>query len=298
MKVLSFGSLNIDYTYTLDHIVAPGETISSKKLDVLCGGKGLNQSVALRKAGAEVWHAGIIGYDGNMLRQMLEDAGVRTDLLKVDPDNKSGHTIIQIEERTGQNCIIVCPETNGMVEPDYIDEVVEHFEEGDYVVFQNEITNVPYAMKRCKEKGMKVVFNPSPMTRELAASDMYRYVDQLFINEIEGKQMTGTEDPEEILRTLKKMWPHCDTVLTLGSDGSIIMKEDGSFLRQKAFPCEAVDTTGAGDTFSGFVTALLAAGQSIEQALETASKASSLAVRKMGAAASIPTLQEVLEASF
>ena len=298
MKVLSFGSLNIDYTYTLDHIVAPGETISSHKLDVLCGGKGLNQSVALRKAGAEVWHAGIIGYDGDMLKKMLEDAGVRTDLLKIDGANKSGHTIIQIEEGSGQNCIIVCGGTNLMVDRDYVDTVVSHFEAGDYVVFQNEITNVPYAMKCCKEKGMRVVFNPSPMTRELAASDIYQYVDDLFINEIEGKQMTGKEDPEEILDTMKKMWPNCRTILTLGSEGSMIRREDGTFYRQPAFPCEAVDTTGAGDTFSGYVTALSAAGEPIETALEIASKASSLAVRKMGAAASIPLLQEVQTAQF
>ena len=298
MKILSFGSLNIDYTYTLDHIVAPGETISSHKFDVLCGGKGLNQSVALRKAGAEVWHAGIIGYDGGMLKDMLEAAGVVTDLLKTDPDHKSGHTIIQIEESSGQNCIIVCGGTNLMVDTEYVDEVVSHFEAGDYVVFQNEITNVPYAMKRCREQGMRVVFNPSPMTKELAASDIYQYVDDLFINEIEGKQMTGTDDPEEVLKILKDMWPKCRVILTLGSEGSIIMKEDGTFRRQKAFPCEAVDTTGAGDTFSGYVTALSAAGKPIEEALETASKASSLAVRKMGAAASIPRLEEVLAAEF
>ena len=155
MKILSFGSLNIDYNYKLDHIVAPGETISSHDLIVTCGGKGLNQSIALRKAGAQVLHAGIIGYDGDMLKKTLEDAGVDTTLLKIDPDSKSGHTIIQIEEKTAQNCIIVCPGTNGMVEKDFIDEVVSHFEPGDYAVFQNEITNVDYAMKCCKEKGKR-----------------------------------------------------------------------------------------------------------------------------------------------
>ena len=185
MKILSFGSLNIDYNYKLDHIVAPGETISSHDLIVTCGGKGLNQSIALRKAGAQVLHAGIIGYDGDMLKKTLEDAGVDTTLLKIDPDSKSGHTIIQIEEKTAQNCIIVCPGTNGMVEKDFIDEVVSHFEPGDYAVFQNEITNVDYAMKSCREKGLRVVFNPSPMTRELTASDIYQYVDDLFINEVE-----------------------------------------------------------------------------------------------------------------
>lgn len=297
MKVLSFGSLNIDNNYKLDHIVAPGETISSKELIVTCGGKGLNQSIALSKAGAEVWHAGIIGSDGSMLKQMLDDAGVNTSILKIDPDHPSGHTVIQIEAGTGQNCIIVHPGTNGMVDKEYIHEVVSHFEAGDYCVFQNEITNVDYAMKCCKEKGLRVVFNPSPMTRELAASDIYQYVDELFINEVEGKQMTGKDDPEEICKEMKRLWPQCRTILTLGADGAVIYM-DGEFIYQKAFPCEAVDTTGAGDTFSGFFIALSAAGKDVREALELSCKASSLAVRKMGAAASIPTLKEVTEAKF
>ena len=297
MKILSFGSLNIDYNYKLDHIVAPGETIASHDLIVTCGGKGLNQSIALRKAGAQVLHAGIIGYDGDMLKKTLEDAGVDTTLLKIDPDSKSGHTIIQIEEKTAQNCIIVCPGTNGMVEKDFIDEVVSHFEPGDYAVFQNEITNVDYAMKSCREKGLRVVFNPSPMTRELAASDIYQYVDDLFINEVEGEQMTGTDDPEAILQSLKESWPQCRVILTLGSKGAVILTEDGPYY-QKAYPCEAVDTTGAGDTFSGYFTALSAAGKTPAEALELSCKASSLAVRKMGAAASIPLLEEVLAAKF
>lgn len=297
MKVLSFGSLNIDNNYKLDHIVAPGETISSLGLIVTCGGKGLNQSIALKKAGADVWHAGIIGYDGDALKKMLEDAGVNTSILKVDPDHPSGHTIIQIEEKTAQNCIIVHPGTNGLVDKEYIHEVVAHFEAGDYAVFQNEITNVDYAMKCCKEKGLKVVFNPSPMTKELAASDIYQYVDELFINEVEGKQMTGKDDPEEICKEMKHLWPQCRTILTLGSEGAVIYM-DGEFIYQKAFPCEAVDTTGAGDTFSGFFIALSAAGKNEREALELSCKASSLAVRKMGAAASIPTLAEVLAAEF
>jgi len=297
MKVLSFGSLNIDNNYKLDHIVAPGETISSLGLIVTCGGKGLNQSIALSKAGAEVWHAGIIGYDGDALKKMLDDAGVNTSILKVDPGHPSGHTIIQIEEKTAQNCIIVHPGTNGLVDKEYIHDVVSHFEAGDYAVFQNEITNVDYAMKCCKEKGLKVVFNPSPMTKELAASDIYQYVDELFINEVEGKQMTGTEDPEEICKEMKRLWPQCRTILTLGSDGAVTYM-DGAFIYQNAFPCEAVDTTGAGDTFSGFFIALSADGKSVQEALELSCKSSSLSVRMMGAAASIPTLQEVLAAEF
>lgn len=297
MKILSFGSMNIDYFYKLDHIVAPGETISAQELTVLCGGKGLNQSIALRKAGASVWHAGMIGTDGGILKKCLDDAGVRTELIKVDPEHKSGHTIIQVEASTGQNSIIYSAGTNGLIDRQYIEDVVSHFEAGDYAVFQNEISNTDYAMKKCKEKGMKVIFNPSPMTAQLARSDIFRYVDDLFINEIEGAQMTGTEDPEEILKVMNMKWPECRTILTLGSEGAMIMSDE-EFIRQKAFPCKAVDTTGAGDTFSGFFTSLSADGKDVREALELSCKASSLAVRKKGAAASIPELAEVLAADF
>ncbi len=153
-------------------------------------------------------------------------------------------------------------------------------------------------MKKCKTNGMKVVFNPSPMTRELARSDIYQYVDWLFINEIEGSQMTGKTGPEEICLEMKRLWPKCRTILTLGSDGSIVLNDDGTFTRQQAYLCKAVDTTGAGDTFSGYVTAMSAAGKDIKEALDTASKASSLAVRKMGAAGAIPTMAEVMAAQF
>lgn len=289
--------MNIDYFYKLDHIVAPGETISAQELTVLCGGKGLNQSIALKKAGADVWHAGMMGTDGEILKECLDDAGVRTDLIKVDPIHKSGHTIIQVEASTGQNSIIYSAGTNGLIDKEYIEEVVSHFEAGDYAVFQNEISNTDYAMKKCKEKGMRVIFNPSPMTARLAQSDLFRYVDDLFINEIEGAQMTGTEDPEEILEIMNRKWPGCRTILTLGSEGAVIRSDDG-LIWQKAFPCKAVDTTGAGDTFSGFFTALSADGRGVREALEMSCKASSLAVRKKGAAASIPTLDEVLAADF
>lgn len=297
MKVLSFGSLNLDYMYQVDAIVRPGETIASSALDIHCGGKGLNQSVALCKAGAEVWHAGKVGEDGGMLLSCLEDAGVHTELVKTDKNVRTGHAIIQIAKGSGQNSIIICAGANRKIDEAFIRDVVSHFDAGDYAVFQNEISNVEYAMQCCREKGMHVVFNPSPLTKELIQSDVYRYVDELFVNETEGQMLAGTDDPEEICRILKERWPNCRTILTLGSDGAMIL-EEGKFIRQKAFLCKAVDTTGAGDTFSGFFVAMCAAGKNSREALELASKASSLAVRKPGAAEAVPTLREVLEAEF
>ena len=106
MKIINMGSLNLDNVYQVRNIVRPGETISSTGMEVHCGGKGLNQSIALAKAGMEVYHAGIVGTaDGDMLIQALEDAHVNTSLIK-RIEGKSGHCIIQVDEN-GQNCIVL-----------------------------------------------------------------------------------------------------------------------------------------------------------------------------------------------
>lgn len=97
MKVLNFGSLNIDYTYRVDHIVAPGETISSKNLEIFPGGKGLNQSIALAKAGAEVYHAGQIGKDGLFLKKICEENGVCVSYIR-ETDTNTGNAIIQVAD--------------------------------------------------------------------------------------------------------------------------------------------------------------------------------------------------------
>ena len=118
MKVLNFGSLNLDYVYQVDHMAAAGETLASLDMEIFCGGKGLNQSIALAKAGAEVYHAGCIGADGEILVKTLAEAGVRTDYIKILP-GKTGHAIIQVD-KTGQNCILLYGGANRAVTEDYI----------------------------------------------------------------------------------------------------------------------------------------------------------------------------------
>lgn len=294
MKVLSFGALNLDFRYEVDHILRPGETLSSKSLEVHYGGKSLNQSVALSRAGADVWHAGRVGHDGKCLIAFLKENGVHTDQIEVVEEAMSGQALIQVVEESGENCILLTPGTNGMIDKDFIQQVAAHFEKGDCAVFQNEISNVDYAMECCKKRGMTIAFNPSPMSKELAESDVFQYVDYLFLNETEGAQLSGVQEPEQICRTLQERFPGCRVVLTLGKDGAMIV-EEGQVIFQKAYPCKAVDTTGAGDTFSGYFLATALQGEGCEKALELASKASSLAVRKAGAAEAIPMLKEVLD---
>ena len=151
MRVLNYGSLNVDYTYSVPHIIVGGETMASFELHEYCGGKGLNQSIALAKAGLDVWHAGIVGNDGQMLLDACADAGVHADFIK-KMDVRGGHTVIQVDAN-GQNSIILYGGTNMMQTPEYVDEVLAHFEEGDYLVLQNEINLLDYIQARWNVKG-------------------------------------------------------------------------------------------------------------------------------------------------
>ena len=146
MKILNFGSCNIDYVYSLDHIVLPGETLSASAMEVFPGGKGLNQSVAAARAGAMVYHAGVIGKDGGMLRKVLQDSGADVSFLET-ADCPNGHAIIQLSS-TAQNSIFLYEGTNGMVSESMVDRVLECFGPGDILLLQNEISNVPYLIRR------------------------------------------------------------------------------------------------------------------------------------------------------
>ena len=139
MKVLNFGSLNIDYVYDVDNFVRKGETISSKALKVFCGGKGLNQWVALARGGAEVYQAGMIGKDGQFLLDLLKEVGVNIDNIVIRDDIRTGNAIIQ-RDKSGDNCIILFAGANRSITKDYVDKVLSGFKEGDYIVLQNEIS--------------------------------------------------------------------------------------------------------------------------------------------------------------
>ena len=126
MKLLDFGSLNIDHTYQLPHLARPGETLASDSYHKSEGGKGFNQAVALAKAGQEVYLAGAIGQDGLFLRDYLQELGVHTEQLRV-LDAPTGHAMIQLDAE-GQNCIILFSGTNGMITEAMIDEVLTEFD--------------------------------------------------------------------------------------------------------------------------------------------------------------------------
>lgn len=292
MKILNYGSINLDHVYQVPHAVQPGETLLAGSLSLFCGGKGLNQSVALAKAGAEVYHAGIVGDDGEMLLDALRDAGVNTDYIRRAPGG-SAHTVIQVDPR-GQNCIIVFSGENMRPTEADIDRVLANFGPEDAVLMQNELYNTPLMMRKAAAKGMTIIFNPSPVNSEMLSYPLSE-VSWFLLNEVEGEALTGETDPEKILDGLKARYPKSHVVLTLGKAGAWAMQGEER-LFQPAFPVEAVDTTAAGDTFTGFFLAGVSAGASLPEAMRRAALASSIAVSRPGAAGSIPTAEEVSRA--
>ena len=294
MKVLCFGSLNIDYTYKVDHFVKKGETLSSESLKVFSGGKGLNQSIALAKAGADIWHAGAIGSDGIFLVKELEKAGVNTEYITVLENVRTGNAIIQ-NDKEGDNCIILYGGANQAITKEQVNSVLEHFHSGDFLVLQNEINELPYIMGQAHKKEMKIVLNPSPMNDRIFELPL-AYVNYFVLNEIEAGQLLNMEikegfDGKELSKKLLERFPEAAIVLTLGSDGSVYLDKQNRVC-QSAFRVKTVDTTAAGDTFTGFFIGGILKKFSVGDAMEMASKAAAIAVSRAGADPSIPLWKE------
>lgn len=291
MKILNFGSLNIDYVYSVDHFVRGGETTASLGRDQFGGGKGLNQSIALSKSNAAVWHAGSVGAeDSDFLLELLSGAGVHVEYIR-KVQGPSGHAIIQ-RDQSGQNCILLYGGANQMNDREYIDSVLQNFDSGDFILLQNEINNIEYIMEQSYQKGMKIVFNPSPVDDKLKGYPL-AYVDYLILNEIEAAELCAAEgSPDELLELLLAKYPKAKIVLTLGSEGSVYAEKEER-IHQGIYPVKAVDTTAAGDTFTGYFISCMSRGEKPSLALDLAARASAIAVSKAGAGVSIPSWDEV-----
>lgn len=301
-KVLCFGSLNIDRVYKVDEIVREGETISAEELKIYPGGKGLNQSVALAKAGAQVSIAGGIGQDGKILIDTLNEAGVDTALLETR-NCPTGHAIIQVN-RQGQNCILISAGANYGNTLSSIQKIIEIFDVDDLLLLQNEIDLNESIIELAKARGMKIALNPSPMNEAIFSLPL-SLVDIFLVNEHEAiallDRYASTPDTkslsfDEILMLLGDLFPNATIVLTLGEKGSACLVPGGEVFNQNVYPVKTVDTTAAGDTFTGYFLTALLKGEAISECLKQASMASSIAVSRPGAAPSIPERGEVMKA--
>lgn len=290
MKILNFGSCNIDFVYSLNHIVAVGETEQSSSMNIFPGGKGLNQSIALSRAGADIFHAGCIGQDGQMLSTLMSDNGIDISHIKT-VDMRTGHAIIQVSVK-GENSIFVFPGANSTITESFIVSVLDNFESGDIILLQNEINGINTIMNKAAEKDMCIVFNPSPCNSDI--KDLpFEKISYLILNEVEAEILSGYSEPEQSLKYFIDKYPNIKIVLTLGKKGAVYCDKSTKIF-QPAFRVNTVDTTAAGDTFTGYFIASIAEGSEYDKALKIASAASAISVSRQGAAPSVPQKSEVI----
>ncbi|SHE28251.1 ribokinase [Tissierella praeacuta DSM 18095] len=291
MKILNFGSLNLDYVYSVDRFVRPGETKSSKSMQIFSGGKGLNQSIALARSGVEVYHAGAVGKsDGGKLIDILKTNNVNIDYIKHYDDVSTGHAIIQVDE-DGQNCILLYGGANQMITENHVDRVLENFTKGDFLILQNEINMLKYIVDEGHKKGLQIVLNPSPMDEKIFSLNL-EYVDYFMLNEVEAVDICEGEIKGDILDALRTKYPSAKIILTLGEKG-VRFKDGDTVLEHGIFKVPVIDTTAAGDTFTGYFIGSLAKGYDIREALRLSSIASAITVSRKGAESSIPYMEEV-----
>lgn len=296
MKIINFGSLNIDKIYHVKEFVMAGQTIKASSYQTASGGKGFNQSLSAAKAGADVLHAGFIGQDGQFLKKELEDSHVNVDMLET-VDLPTGHAIIEVNAE-GQNRIIIHGGSNLCFDISYIKRVLDQCTANDFVLLQNETNCTAEIIHSAHQKGMQVVFNPSPMPEDLSLLPLSD-VDCFIVNEVEGFQLAealglhpSEKEHDHILSVLAENYPEKDIIMTLGEEGVLYQK--GSLKHHmKAFPVNVIDTTAAGDTFTGYFLSAVCKGKEIYTALQEASAASAIAVSRMGAGPSIPSYCEV-----
>lgn len=290
MAILNLGSINADMVYAMPHLPAPGETLAADGLQKFLGGKGANMSVAATRAGSEVKHIGAVGADGIWAVERLADYGVDVEHV-ARLDTPTGHAIIAVD-RDGENLIILYPGANRELTMAQLDRAFAQAVPGDILVLQNETNLQAEAAERGKAKGLRVCYAAAPFDAA-AVQAVLPHLDFLILNEVEAEQLrqaTGKTPADLGVR---------DVIITLGAKGARhIDGASGAVLDVPALPVTAVDTTGAGDTFTGYVLSALDRGLSMADAMAEAARAGALMVTRRGTADVIPTRQEVADAPF
>ncbi len=289
-KLINLGSLCVDNVYSVDTIATVGETVASRNHAVFPGGKGLNQSLAASKAGAEVHHIGCVGEDGNWLKEILAEAGVNVGNVR-RIETRSGHAVIQVDS-AGQNSIVISGGANRSIQVLDRNSAFALIKPGDWLLLQNEINDIEDVLQEAGDRDVNVAFNVAPVDgrEQNYCLDAVRL---LIVNEVEAAALARESVPDAALDALCGRYPTAHIVLTLGRDGLLHGIGDH---REKlaAYRVEAVDETAAGDAFVGYLMAGLLSGEGYAKALILGSAAGALAVTQEGAASSIPKYSEVL----
>ncbi len=291
MKIINFGSLNIDHVYQVDHTVRPEETVRAKKTSFFPGGKGLNQSIAIARSGADVYHAGCVGMnDGMYLLNILDKNGVNTSLVR-KKEIPTGSAIIQVTPE-GTKSIIVCGGANQTITPDQIEYTVAQIRKGDILLLQNEINSIDVIIEKALAMGARVALDPAPFTKDLKNLPLDK-LSYIFFNRFEAAQFTGESpmDVEALIPAIRRTFPNANALLTMGTKGAMLITKDDA-IYQPIYDVPVRDRTAAGDAFIGFYLGTTINGASPKDALMMAAKAASLCVSRAGAASSIPMIEE------
>jgi len=296
-KIVVIGSTNTDMVVKAERIPRPGETVLGGRFLMNPGGKGANQAVAAARLGGDVTFIARVGDDlfGREAKALFKKEGICTDYILTDTEEPSGVALIMVDGR-GENCISVASGANGALTPEAIEDVQAVIEHADLVLLQLEtpLETVCRAAELAVGKGVPVILNPAPA--QSLPEDLYECLEVITPNQTEAELLTGIKvtdlkSAEAAARAL------CDrgalqAVITMGAKGAYVY--DGSEgMLVDALKVDAVDTTAAGDVFSGALAVALAEGAELAAAVRFAVKASALSVTRMGAQASAPYRAEL-----
>ncbi|MEQ6249536.1 ribokinase [Sulfitobacter sp. HNIBRBA3233] len=283
MMIWNLGSINIDAFFGVTHLPAPGETLVAQSFSQGLGGKGANMSVAAARAAAPVSHIGAIGADGRWTRERLMEYGVDVPHIhQIEVPTGLANIVVDAE---GENTIILLQGANGQLTDAMIGAALAEASPGDFVLMQNETNGQVYAAQTARSLGLRVAYAAAPFEAD-AVAELAGMIDIMILNAVEAAQLekaTGKPVSEQGIR---------DVIVTLGAEGCKWIKESQQQVFD-AYPAQAVDTTGAGDTFTGYLIAGLDRGLGMEGAIDLALKAASLMVARHGTADVIPDLKEI-----
>ncbi len=283
MAIWNLGSINEDIVYSVPHIPGPGETLAATEKRHYLGGKGANMSVAAARSGAQVKHVGAVGPDAGWITLRLTEMGVDTRFICESPAG-TGHAIITVDTE-GVNTITLWPGANRDIPLTQIQAALAEARVGDIFLTQNEVNLQEEGAAMARALGLAVVYVAAPFSAE-ATRAVLPQTDLLILNEVEAEQLqaaTGQGAAD---------LPVADVLITLGARGCdwVSASETRHF---DAVPVTPVDTTGAGDTFAGYVVGGLDLGMPMGQAIDQAMRAAALMVTRKGTSDVIPDLAEV-----
>ncbi|MGV6840333.1 MAG: ribokinase [Planktomarina sp.] len=284
MTIFNLGSINVDHFYSVPRIPHPGETLASTAYDVGLGGKGVNQSVAIAKAGGRVCHIGAVGPGGAPWLDRLNALGVGIDAV-FHTDTPTGHAIITVAA-DGENVITLFAGANQVIPKAHIQNALADMAQDDWLLFQNETNGQADAIECAKSKGAKIAYAAAPFEADRALS-LLPQIDLLSMNEGEATELAkslGVSDFADI--------PVPMLLVTFGAKGARLYRGP-DVIEIQGLKAKVVDTTGAGDTFFGYFMASIDQGVDFKAALDLANKAAALKVTRPGTADAIPSLDEV-----